>query len=64
MAYDEQLANWFRNNLQRQQNISETRMMGGICFLINGNMIGGADRTKEGVGRYMFRLGKEKQAIG
>ncbi len=34
-------------------------MMGGICFLLNGNMIGGADRTKDGQGRLMFRVGKD-----
>ena len=26
--------------------------MGGVCFLLNGNMVGGADRTKAGQGRF------------
>ena len=34
-------------------------MMGGVCFLLDGNMIGGADRSKEGERRFMFRVGKE-----
>lgn len=33
--------------------VVEKRMMGGVCFLVNGNMLGGADK-----GRYMFRVGK------
>jgi len=37
-------------------------MMGGTCFFINGNMLGGADRTKEGEGRFMFRVGKDNEA--
>ena len=37
--------------------VSEKRMMGGVCFLVNGNMLGGA-----GKGRYMFRVGKDQEA--
>ena len=37
-------------------------MMGGVCFFHNGNMIGGADRTKDGDGRFMFRVGKDNEA--
>ena len=59
MAYDEMLASRFRDALAEMDGISEKRMMGGVCFLLNGNMIGGADRNKEGVGRFMFRVGKE-----
>ena len=36
--------------------------MGGVCFLLNGNMIGGADRAKTGERRFMFRVGKEREA--
>ena len=36
--------------------------MGGLCFFINGNMIGGADRAKTGAGRFMFRVGKDNEA--
>jgi len=37
--------------------VTEKRMMGGVCFLVNGNMLGGADK-----GRYMFRVGKDQEA--
>ena len=64
MAYDEGLTAQFRNWLRPRSGISEKRMMGGVCFFLNGNMIGGADRTKEGIGRFMFRLGKARHALG
>ncbi|MBL4757945.1 MAG: TfoX/Sxy family protein [Rhizobiales bacterium] len=62
MAYDEDLTNRFRDALEGHVDISEKRMMGGICFLLSGNMIGGADRTKEGERRFMFRVGKDNEA--
>ena len=37
-------------------------MMGGVCFLLEGSMIGGADCPKDGAGRFMFRVGKENEA--
>ena len=37
-------------------------MMGAMCFFLQGNMIGGADRNKEGQGRFMFRVGKDNAA--
>lgn len=36
--------------------------MGGVCFFLHGNMIGGADRSKEGERRLMFRVGKGNAA--
>jgi len=63
MAYDEQLTLQFREALGKQQGLTQKKMMGGVCFLINGNMIGGADRNKEGQGRYMFRVGKENETL-
>ncbi|MGI9425815.1 MAG: TfoX/Sxy family protein [Hyphomicrobiaceae bacterium] len=62
MAYDEELASRYRKGLAGQKGISEKRMMGGICFFLDGNMIGGADRTKAGAGRFMFRVGKDNEA--
>ena len=62
MAYDEELASRYRTGLAGRRGITEKRMMGGICFFQNGNMIGGADRTKDGVGRFMFRVGKDNEA--
>ncbi len=65
MAYDEELADRFRDALDGVVGVSEKRMMGGICFLLDGNMIGGADRTKTGERRFLFRVGKEnmKEAL-
>ena len=37
-------------------------MMGGLCLLLNGNMIGGVDRSKGGADRFMFRVGKENES--
>ncbi|MGI9434902.1 MAG: TfoX/Sxy family protein [Geminicoccaceae bacterium] len=59
MAYDEDLANRFRNALDDLPGVVEKRMMGGLCFMVNGNMLGGADRAKDGMGRFMFRVGKD-----
>ena len=62
MAYDEGLADRLRRALDGLVGVSEKRMMGGICFFLDGNMLGGADRTKSGQGRFMFRVGKANQA--
>jgi len=36
--------------------------MGGICFMLNGNMLGGADRNKDTKqGRFMLRVGKDNE---
>ena len=62
MAYDETLAQRFRAALEGMNGISEKKMMGAVCFFLHGNMIGGADRTKQGHGRFMFRVGKQNEA--
>ncbi len=62
MAVDEVLTQLFRDATVGLNGITEKRMMGGICFLLNGNMLGGADRKKTGEGRFMFRVGKEGEA--
>lgn len=62
MAYDEELAARYRETLDGMVGISEKKMMGGVCFFLDGNMIGGADRTKSGAGRFMFRVGKDNEA--
>ena len=62
MVYDEGLASLIRNALDGRSNISEKRMLGGICFFQNGNMIGGTSRNKEGIGHFMFRVGKDNEA--
>ena len=63
MAYDERLAQTLRDGLHGRRGVSEKRMMGGVCFFLNGNMIGGADRSKEGEHRFMFRVGKGNEAL-
>ena len=63
MAYYEQLTKQFREALGKQKSLTEKKMMGGMCFLLDGNMVGGADRTKDGQGRFMFRVGKNNDAI-
>ena len=60
MAYDPEITERLRRALDGQGAISEKRMMGGVCFFLNGNMLGGADRNKGGVRRFMFRVGKDK----
>ena len=62
MAYDELLAERLRDAIGSRPNVSEKRMMGGVCFMIDGNMLGGADRQKDGTRRFMFRVGKDNEA--
>ena len=63
MAYDEMLAMRVRDALGDRQKVTEKRMMGGVCFLLNGNMVCGVDRTKTGADRFMFRVGKDSAAV-
>ncbi len=62
MAYDEELSGRLRAALEGLAGISEKRMMGGHCFFVDGNMLAGADRSKNGEGRFMFRVGKDQEA--
>ncbi len=57
MAYDEGLAAMMRDDLAGVEGITEKKMFGGLCFLLNGNMIGGIHK-----GGVMFRVGKEREA--
>ena len=41
MAFDESLAGRIRHALARKKNIEERKMFGGICFLLDGNMLVG-----------------------
>lgn len=38
MSFDEDLANRVRKILAKVDGVSEKKMFGGLCFLINGNM--------------------------
>jgi len=63
MATDEALTKRFYKAIGRRKGVTEKRMMGGLCFMLDGNMIGGADRdAKTQYGRFMFRVGKDNEA--
>ncbi len=59
MAYDEGLAEILRGDLVDVPGISEKRMFGGLCFMLNGNMLCGVHQ-----GGGMFRVGKAAEAAG
>ncbi|WP_170378141.1 TfoX/Sxy family protein [Ruegeria atlantica] len=63
MPVDENLNTRVRDALAAHAGISEKRMMGGQCFFLNGNMLCGARRHKDGVGRFMFRVGKANESM-
>jgi hypothetical protein len=44
MAFDENLAARIRHALARKKGIEEKKMFGGVCFLLNGNMLVGVWR--------------------
>lgn len=52
MPYDIALADAMREALQRHTGIAEKKMFGGVCWMLNGNMLCGV-----AVGRFMFRVG-------
>lgn len=54
MAYDEHLADRIRKTLRRRKGVSEKKMFGGLCFLVNGNMAAGVVKDE-----IMVRVGKE-----
>jgi TfoX/Sxy family transcriptional regulator of competence genes len=41
MAYDENFAQRIRHALARKKGVVEKKMFGGVCFLLNGNMLVG-----------------------
>lgn len=57
MPYDEGLAQVFRDALVRQDGITEKKMFGGLCFMLNGNMLCGVHKNGG-----MARVGKENEA--
>ena len=54
MAYDEGLAQRVREALSDQDGLTEKKMFGGLCFLLNGNMCCGIVRDE-----LMLRVGPE-----
>jgi TfoX/Sxy family transcriptional regulator of competence genes len=57
MPHDPHLADLMRDALKRCSGITEKKMFGGYCWMLNGNMLCGVE-----VGRFMFRVGKELEA--
>ncbi|MBZ0113429.1 MAG: TfoX/Sxy family protein [Thermoanaerobaculia bacterium] len=55
MPYDPQLADLLRDALDGHPGIEEKKMFGGICWMLDGNMLCGVE-----VGRFMFRVGKDR----
>lgn len=53
----QRLAERVRKALAGRRGVSEKRMFGGVCFLLNGNMLCGT-----GTGKFMFRVGKAAHA--
>jgi TfoX/Sxy family transcriptional regulator of competence genes len=52
MAYDEALAARIRDWLADAPGVTERKMFGGICFMVNGNMCAGVSKD-----RLMARVG-------
>ena len=57
MAVDEDLAERMRAALAGTGAVREVRMFGGLCFMLNGNMVAGT--SKRGV---LVRVGKHQQS--
>ena len=53
----QKLAERLRTALARRRGVTEKRMFGGICFLLNDNMLCGT-----GSGNFLFRVGKDEHA--
>ena len=41
MAFNEELALRIRQSLGEQTGVTERKMFGGLCFMVQGNMLGG-----------------------
>lgn len=57
MPFDPELADRMRVALAGRSDIIERKMFGGYCWMLNGNMLCGVE-----VGRFMFRVGKDREA--
>lgn len=57
MPFAPELAQRMRAALSGRPGIVERKMFGGYCWMLNGNMLCGVE-----VGRYMFRVGKDREA--
>ena len=57
MAYHEEYAGILRDELATLEGVTEKRMFGGLCFMLNGNMLCGVDKNGG-----MARVGKDHEA--
>src|SRR5229473_266130 len=57
MAQDEDLADRMRVVLAGTGAVREVRMFGGLCFMLNGNMVAGTSRRG-----LLVRVGKDRHA--
>jgi hypothetical protein len=57
MAYNEGLAQVIRDALAGRSGVSEKKMFGGLCFLLDGNMLCGTYRDGG-----MYRVGRANEA--
>jgi len=57
MAYDEETAGRVRKLLSRRPNVTEKKMMGGLCFMVAGRMC----CSVSGRGGLLVRVGAEAQ---
>lgn len=62
MKDEQHLVTRLRERLEGLQGLTEKKMMGGHCFLVNGNMVGGAGCNEAGDSRFMLRVGKDNSA--
>jgi hypothetical protein len=62
MENGQDLVTRMRERLEGLSGLSEKKMMGGHCFLLNGNMVGGAGCNEAGESRFMLRIGKNNTA--
>ena len=62
MAYDEFLADRVRQVFnEKKTTFEEKKMMGGLCFMVDGKMCVGVDMNKNtGASRIMARIGEDK----
>lgn len=57
MPHDPHLADLMHTALKGRTGITEKKMFGGICWMLNGHMLAGVES-----GRFMFRVGKAREA--
>ncbi len=57
MAFDEGLAQRLRELLERRRGVTEKKMFGGLCFMLNGHMFVGIVKQT-----LMARVGPERYA--